>query len=228
MMGGGEPILRPQQIFPKAELRCFRLDIFLPYRFQGNEGKRQAGVGAEPKQEGDVEGGLGQGLAGSADLGGAASGSTRTGDVSEGGVSDVGQLGGVADHLEVGLLLLRRHGKLVPDVHPVAVVLVDALATDLDLHSGDELLAGEIQPTGINGAAKALVDLGESDLEVGAERHVAVTGDGACHATTEVSLTRESLLNALDGKVGVSAVGDLPEGNLGDSGQERVLCAIGD
>jgi hypothetical protein len=198
---------------------------------KGDEGKGQTGVAAEPELKGDVEGGLGESIAGSANL--ARSGSVaRAIDVVEGGVGDEGQLGSVSDHLEVTALLLGRHSELVPDVHPVTVLAIDTLATDLNLHLGDELLTGEVEPTGINATVgrdlQGLTDLGESHLKVGAVRQITVTGDGAGHTATEVSLAVKSLLDRLHGEVSVTLVANLPESNLGVTSQVNVLCAVGD
>ena len=225
-------IPRPQQIFSKAVLGCFRLDTFAPYSFQGDKRQCKTGVAVEPEQQGDVKGCLRESVAGSAHLGGTTAGSAGTSDGGEGGVSDVGQLGGVTDHLVVTLLLLRGEGQLVPDVHPVTILTVNALTADLDLNLGNELLTGEIQPAGIDAIRSrdlhALVDLREGDLEVCAECHITVTGNGACHAATEIGLTRECLFDALKGKVCVAAVRYLPESDFGCSSKENVLCAVGD
>jgi len=220
----------PQQIFPKTVLGCFRLGTFLPYRFQGNEGEGQAGVAAKPKQEGDVEGGLREGVAGSAHLGGSTGGSTRSGHGGKVGVSDVGKGSGVTNHLEVSALLLGRHGDLVPNVHPVTVLAVNALATNLDLNLGNELLTDKVQPAGIDctSVVHRLVDLRQGDLEVCAVAQIAVTRDGAGHTATKIGLAGESLLNALHGKVCVASVRHLPKGDLGGSRKEHVLCAVGD
>uniref|UniRef100_A0A6C0IKG5 Uncharacterized protein n=1 Tax=viral metagenome TaxID=1070528 RepID=A0A6C0IKG5_9ZZZZ len=111
---------------------------------QSNEGKSKSGVAAVPELKGHVKGGLGEGVAGSAHLRRGRSGGTGTRHSGEGGVGDVGKLGGVTDHLVVARLLLLGEGQLVPDVHPVTVLAIDALATNLNLHLGDELLADEI------------------------------------------------------------------------------------
>jgi hypothetical protein len=137
----------------------------------------------------------------------------------------------VADHLVVASLLLSRQGKLVPDVHPITILAIDSLASNLNLNLGDELLANEVQPTGIDitsASLHGLVDLGESDLEVCAVAQITVAADCACHTATEVSLSREGLLNGFHGKVGVASVRHLPESDLGGSGKEHVLGAIGD
>jgi hypothetical protein len=117
-------------------------------------------------------------------------------------------------------------------VHPITVLAVNALATDLHLNLRNELLTGEVKPTGINavlrGGLHLLVDLGESDLQVGAVSQITVAGNGASDTATEVSLAVESLLNGLHGKVGVALVGHLPESDLGVASQVNVLGAIGD
>jgi hypothetical protein len=221
-----EGVHGPQALLNRADIKV-DLDLVV---LKGDEGKGQTGVAAEPELEGDVEGGLGESIAGSANL--ARSGSVaRAINVVEGGVGDEGQLGSVSDHLEVTALLLGRHSELVPDVHPVTVLAVDTLATDLNLHLGDELLTGEVEPTGINatvGTLEGLSDLGESHLKVGAVRQITVTGDGAGHTATEVSLAVKSLLDRLHGEVSVTLVANLPESNLGVTSQVNVLCAVGD
>jgi hypothetical protein len=117
---------------------------------EGNKGKGEAGVAAEPEEKGDVESGLGEGVAGSANLVGTAGRSAGTRDIRESGVGDVGKLSGVTNKLEVSALLLRRECELIPDVHPVTVLTVNTLATNLNLNLGNELLTNVIQPTSIN------------------------------------------------------------------------------
>jgi len=219
-------IPRLQQIFLKTVLGCFKLRTFALYRFQSDQGKTEARVLHPPELEGDVEGGLGEGIAGGAHLVDRASGGAGARDSRKSGVGDVGELGGVTDHLEVAALLLLRHGELVPDVHPVAVLAVDALATDLNLNLGDQLLANEVEPASVRG--HGLVDLGEGHLEVGAVGEVAIAGDGAGHTATEIGLAGEGLLDGLHREVGVASVRHLPESDLGSSRKEHVLCAIGD
>jgi hypothetical protein len=198
---------------------------------KSNEGKGQTGVTAEPELKGDVKGGLGESVTGSANLTRGVS-IARAIDGVEQGVSDEGQLGGVADHLEVAALLLSGHSKLVPDVHPVTVLAINALATDLNLNLGNQLLTWEVEPTGINtaviGLLQGLTDLGQSDLKVSAVSQITITRNGAGHATTEIGLAVKSLLDRLHSEVGVTLVRNLPESNLGVASQINVLCAIGD
>jgi len=198
---------------------------------KSNKRKSKSGVAAKPELKGHVKGGLGKGVAGSAHLGGSTGGGTRSRYVSEGGVGDVGKLGGVSDHLVVTSLLLLGKSDLVPDVHPITVLTVDALTSNLYLNLSNELLTNEVQPTGIDsttGTLHVLVNLGKSDLKVGAVGKIAIAADCAGHTATEIGLSGEGLLNALHGKVGVASVRHLPESNLGGSGKENVLCAVGD
>ena len=217
----------PQALTNGAEIN---VDLHLVV-LQGDQGQSQTGVAAEPEKEGNVESGLGESVTGSAHLCGAGGRGARTLDAGEGGVGDVGELSGVSNHLEISTLLLGRHGELVPDVHPVAVLAIDALATNLHLNLRDKLLTDKVQPAGpdvVGGRAHLLVDLGESHLQVSAVAKIAVTGDGAGHTATEVGLTREGLLNGFHGKVCVASVRHLPESNLGCSRKEHVLSAVGD
>ena len=197
---------------------------------ESNEGKSKTGVLAEPELKRNVKSGLRERVTRSANLSGGVS-LARAVDVRERRVSDVGELGGVADHGVVAAALVNGEGELVPDVHPVTVLAVNALATDLNLNLRDELLTGEIEPTCVDVAASVLqrlANLGESNLKVSAVRQITVTGDGAGHTATEVSLAVESLLDRLHGEVSVTLVGNLPESNLGVTSKVNVLGAIGD
>ena len=134
--GAVEGLDGPEALTKRADVKV-NLDLVV---LESDEGEGKAGVAAKPEEEGDVEGGLGEGVAGSAHLLGATGGRARTRHGREVGVRDVGELRGVANHLPVALLLLLGKGELVPDVHPVTVLAVNALATNLDLNLGDELL----------------------------------------------------------------------------------------
>ncbi len=201
---GNQRTDRPEALVDGANVEV-DLDLVV---LQGDQGKGKTGVAAEPELEGDIKGGLGQGVAGGANLtrGG---GVARAVNVGERGVGDVSELGGVADHLVVSALLLARLGELVPDVHPVAVLAVNALATDLNLNLRNELLAGEVEPTGVDVAGRALKvlsDFGQGDLKVGAVCQVTVAADGAGNTPAKIGLAVKSLFDRLHGEIGVSLV----------------------
>ena len=196
---------------------------------KSDQGESQTGVGAEPELERDIESRLREGVAGSANLAGRR-GVARAINVGERGIRDEGKLGSVTNHLEVPTLLLLGHRELVPDVHPVAVLAIDALASNLNLNLSDELLSGEIQPASIDAGARnshVLVDLRESHLEIGAVSKISVPADNALDAATEIGLSVESLLDRLNREVRVPAVRHLPESNLRVTSKVNILSAIG-
>jgi hypothetical protein len=150
---------------PEALVHGSKLNVDLDLVvLKSNKGKSETGVAAEPKLKRNVESSLGKSLARSADgirdIGAGASGS----DSSESWVGKVGKLCGVTNHLVETILLLTGEGKLVPDVHPVSVLSVDALTTNLDLNHRDELVSGIIKPSSV--LSISLVNLGKSNLKV--------------------------------------------------------------
>jgi hypothetical protein len=222
----------PQALINRADVKV-NLDLVV---LKGNEGKGKSRVGAVPELKRHVKSGLRKGIAGSAHLAGSL-GVARSIDISEGRISDKCKLGGVSDHLEVSSLLLGSHGELVPDVHPVTILAVNALTSNLHLDLGNELLSRVIQPTSIHSSGASsresssshkLVDLGKSHLKVGAVSEITIAADGALHTTTEIGLSVESLLDGFNSKVGVASVSNLPESNLGVASKVNVLSAVSD
>jgi hypothetical protein len=216
----------PQALVNGAKVKV-DLDLVV---LKSDQRKGKTRVGAVPELKGNVKSGLGKGVARSTDLARSV-GVTGSINVSEGRVSDEGKTSGVTNHLEVGSFLITVHGELVPDVHPVTVLAVDALTSNLNLNLGDQLLSREVQPTGIDllggSSSHGLVDLRKSDLKVGTVGKITVAADRASNTTAEISLSIESLLNRLNGKIGISAVSNFPEGNLRISSQIDVLSAVG-
>ena len=216
----------PQALVNGAKVKV-DLDLVV---LKSDQRKGKTRVGTVPELKGNVKSGLGKGVARGTDLTRSV-GVTGTINIGESRVSDEGKTSGVTNHLEVSRLLSRGHGELVPDVHPVTVLAVDALASNLNLNLGDQLLSREVQPASINtlgsSSSHGLVDLRKSNLKVGTVSKITVAADRASHTTAEISLSIEGLFNRLNGKVGVSAVSDLPEGNLRISSQIDVLSAVG-
>ena len=140
----------PQALINRANVKV-DLDLVV---LESNQGESQTGVGAEPELERDVESGLREGVSRRANLAGS-QGVARAIDLRERGIGDEGELGGVTNHLEVSTLLLSSHGELIPDVHPVTILTVNSLATNLNLNLSNKLLTGEVQPTGIDTGASA-------------------------------------------------------------------------
>jgi hypothetical protein len=214
----------PQALINRADIKV-NLDLVV---LESDQRQSKTGVGAKPELERDVQSGLRESISGGANLAGS-QGVARAINLRERGISDEGKLGGVTNHLEVSTLLLSSHCELVPDVHPVTILAVNSLTTDLNLNLSNELLTGEIQPTGIDtgtnasgegGNAHKLVDLRKSHLQIGSVSEVTVSGDDALNSSSKIGLAVESLLNRFDGKVSVPSVSYLPEGDL------RITCTF--
>jgi hypothetical protein len=203
----------PQALIDGADIKV-NLDLVI---LKGDEGKGKTGIAAVPELEGDIEGSLGESIAGGANLTRSVS-LARTIDGIERRIGDEGKLGGVSDHSIVTGLLVNGESQIVPDVHPVTILTVNALTTDFNLNLRNQLLTGEVEPTGINtvlgSSLHGLVNLGESNLKVSAVSQITITRDGAGHAATKVGLAVKSLLNRLHRKVSVTFVRHLPKGNL--------------
>jgi hypothetical protein len=187
--GGSKVLDGPQALINGAKVKV-DLDLVV---LKSNKGKSKTRVAAVPELKRHVKSGLGKRVARSTHLGGDISTTTGSIDIGEVRVSDVGELSGVTNHLVVTTLLLGGHGKLIPDVHPVTILTVNALTTNLNLDLGNMLLAREIQPTGMLGLRS--VDLGKSNLEICAVSKITITADRAGHTAAEIGLTVESLFN---------------------------------
>ena len=193
-----------------------------------NQRQRQARVAAEPELERDVQrvrrGALHKlvthvGLAAGAVI------VARLAALHQ----QVRQQGHVANHLGVASLLSGLLRELIPDVQPVAVVLVDALTANLNLHGLDEVVSHPVEPAELRTRAVARLERhgGERGLEVHAVDQIAVALDRARHTLAEARRAVEGVLNGLHGEVRVAAVHHLKEGNLGITREVNILRAIG-
>ena len=133
------------------------------------------------------------------------------------------------DHVEVGELLTRGERKLIPDVEPLTIVLINLLAANLNVNVVDEVLAKVGDPGEDAGATDdGTVNRGERDLDVDTRDEIAVTGDRALDTLAEVANTVEGLLNGLHREVGMPTVELLKEGDLRVRREVDILGAIGD
>ena len=102
-------------------------------------------------------------------------------------------------------------------MEPVAIVLVDALAANLNLDVLDEVVADPVEPAELGARAVRGLERhgGERGLEVHAVDKVTVALDRARDLATEARRAVEGVLNGLHGEVRVAAVHDLEESDLG-------------
>jgi len=152
----------PQALINRADIKV-DLDLVV---LKGNKRKGKAGVAAVPELEWNIKSCFRKSAARSTYLSGGISSTAWSINVSEFRIGNVGKLSSITNHLEVSTLLFGSHGKLIPDVHPVTILTVDALTTNLNLDLSDELLTREIQPAGK--LSFTLANLRESDLKVSA------------------------------------------------------------
>ena len=143
---------------------------------------------------------------------------------------EVRELGDVANHLRVAGLLASLLRELIPDVQPLAIVLVNALAADLEFNPVNEVVANPVEPAelGTRAVRRQQGDCGERGLEVHTVDQVTVALDRARDLLAEVRRTVPRVLNGLHGEVRVATVHHLEKGNLRVTRQIDVLRTIGD
>ena len=198
----------PQALINGAKIKV-NLDLVV---LKSNQRKSKTRVGTEPELKRNVKSSLGKSIARSTHL---TDTSIETGAVNifKLRVSDEGKLGSITNHLEVTTLLLGTDSQLVPDVHPVTILSVNTLATNLNLNLGDKLLTREIQPTSVS-LSITLSNLGKSHLEVSAVAQITIAANSTLDSATEIGLSVKSLFDRFDREVSVSAVSHLPESDL--------------
>ena len=116
--------------------------------------ERKTRVAVEPELERDVQSVLRRALEALDACVGLAAGAAVVAVLATLG-EQVRELGRVANHLGIAGLLARLLGELVPDLEPVAIVLVDALATDLELDALDKLVTNPVEPAELGARAVA-------------------------------------------------------------------------
>jgi hypothetical protein len=194
-----------------------------------NERESKTRVAAEPELEGDVEGVLrgavldfvgGVGLT----RGAVIVASLTTLD------DQVGELRDVTNHLGVTGLLTRLLGEFIPDVEPLAIVLIDTLTTDLEFNFTDKIVTRPVEPTELSTRTVRGEELylREGGLEVHTVDQVTVTLDSDSHLLAEARGTVERVLDGLHGEVGVTTVNNLEERDLGVTSKVNILGAISD
>jgi hypothetical protein len=177
---------------------------------KGDQRQSKTGVAAVPELEGNVEGGFREGITRSANLARSVA-LARTVNIIERGIGDKGEFSGVSDHTVITASLVNGQSEIVPDVHPVTVLAIDALTTDFDFNLRNELFTREVEPAGVHsrtgvGILHTLVDFRKSNLKVSAVRKITIAADSASNTTTEIGLSIKGLFNGLHSKVGVTFV----------------------
>jgi len=197
---------------------------------EGNEGNRKTGVAAEPELQGNVQRLGWRAGAGSARV---RQLRTRTGDIQRIALLVLHQdeVMRVADHVIERRDRARILRELRPDLHPVTVLAVNALAANLELNRLDEAVADVVEPAEARHRRerrRCKVHRGEDNLDIRAIHQVSVTVDDRRHTLVEVGLAVERHLNRLHREVGVALEEHLPERNLGIARNVDILRTIAD
>jgi len=192
-----------------------------------DERDRQARVTAEPKLQRDVERTRRRARAGGARVRQLRA-SARGVQLVALGVLHQHQVVGVADHVVQRLDRARILGELSPDLHPVAILTVNALAADLELNRLDETVADEVEPAEAAHGRRVRdqVHRRQNHLDVRAVHQISVTVDDRRNTLVEVRLAVEGHLNGLHSEVRVALVQHLPERDLRVSRDVDVLRTI--
>jgi hypothetical protein len=130
----------------------------------------------------------------------------------------------VGGHLAPLGLLGLIEAQLGVQAPPLLVVLVDTLATDGQLDVSHGTLGHPARIEG--GVGVSLQSGGGGELQVHITDEVTVAGHSHGEAAAVTGRAVHGLLDVLHGKVGVTLVHRLEEGNLGVTGKEYVLSAI--
>ena len=131
--------------------------------------------------------------------------------------------GNVADHGIVTLVLACRHRQSTPDVQPVAVLLVDLLATDLQIHVINQSLTHTRHPLESFPNRSSRSEAAAAPARSSADQ-ISVAAHLALALLAEVRLATERLLNRLDRKVRMPPVHHLEKRDLRVPCKINVLC----
>ena len=137
------------------------------------------------------------------------------------------------DHLVQADRLVIRRGQRLPQVHPLTIVTVHDLATDLNLHLLDEEVTETATTTGspehiLRRTRSSRARVGQRHFEVRAEHQVSISVDDHNRALAVARRTREVDTHGLHGKIGMSLEQTLPKGDLRVSSDVCVLSTVGD
>lgn len=118
-------------------------------------------------------------------------------------------------------------GQLLPDLHPLTVLGVDALTTDGDLDLIDDRVTDRVDPVDVVGSAGDISLNGrEGEDKVTTRDQIGITLNARGKTATKRGLILERLFHAFDGKVGVATVNNFEERDLGGVCQVDILHAL--
>ena len=200
----------PAQVVEGVELQVDADLVVL----KSNQGESQTRVAAEPELERDVKG-VHRGAAGNNLRGEGLTAITVAVTARATLVEQVGQLRDVANHLGITSLLASLLSEFIPDMHPVTVLLVDALPSYLNFNIVNQIVTNPVEPTELSTRAIRRLKryLRQSGLKVHAVDQITIALNGASDLLAKVGSTVEGVLNRFHGKVSVPAIHNLKNKN---------------
>jgi len=130
----------------------------------------------------------------------------------------------IANHVVITGTTTSGDSEFSPDIHPITILTVNELTTNLNLSLLNHSITNTISP-GSTGTSTS--DSGGNTLEIHLLNKVTITRNGSSNTLAKIYLTVESLFNRLNGKVSMTAIYHLKEGNLRVSSEINILGAIG-
>jgi len=193
-----------------------RLEVYIDTDLvvlKGNKGDGQTRVAAEPELQRDVQR-LGWGSLARHARDRRLGRSARRIQIEAAGALHQCEVVRVSDERVQSPHRASLRGELRPDLHPIAILAINALTTNLNLNLLDEAVADVVQPAealgrasiGEGTASHSEVNLREHNLNVRLVHQISVTIDDGRHALVEVGLTVEGNFNRLHGEVGMALV----------------------
>jgi len=129
------------------------------------------------------------------------------------------------NHLLVATALASGDRQIIPDLKPVTELTVDALTTNFNINTLDQVVTKIIDPTE---RATVSLDTGKLDLNVSLPDKITVTGNRSRDLAAKITNTVECLLDRLNGEVSVATVHYLKIRDLGLAREIDILGAVGD
>ncbi len=131
-----------------------------------------------------------------------------------------------ADHRIEGISLAGGRRELLPDLHPLAGLLVDFLFADLERDFLDQGVPDGIDITD-RGVGEVLEgELRKEDIDVDPAEKVASARDETGDALAEICRTVEVHWLRLNGEVRIAPIDHLKEADLGIAGEEDILLPL--
>jgi len=137
------------------------------------------------------------------------------------------ELGNITNHLVItAVTITSMVGKLIPDLEPGTILLVNLGTTNLYLNVVKKSVSKATNPSELGTSRWG--HLRKSDLDVHVRDKITIAGNASGGSASKVRVSIESELDTLHGEVGVTAVHHLEECNLRVTRKINILGTVSD